>query len=126
VKSRRLTENPFRFLEKLNTELDIRHQRRPLDSEEFARLLAAPKIGSPYAGVSGPDRAMLYFTAAATGLRASELASLKPASFNLDANPPTVTLEAAYSKHRREDTLPLHSELVAILEPVIDFRRKPA
>jgi hypothetical protein len=37
------------------------------------------------------------------------------ASFDLAADPPTVTLEAAYSKHRREDVLPLHPELVARL-----------
>ncbi|CAN5245391.1 hypothetical protein BH11PLA2_BH11PLA2_22120 [soil metagenome] len=116
VKTRRLHESPFRFMEKLNVETDIQHERRPLDVEEFAKLKAAAKTGTPYRGLSGEDRVALYFTAAATGLRASELASLTPASFDLDASPPTVTLEAAYSKHRREDTLPLHSELVTFLK----------
>jgi integrase len=60
---------------------------------------------------------MLYLTAAYTGLRASELASLTPESFDLDARTPAVTVAAGYSKHRREDTVPLHAELVARLRP---------
>jgi hypothetical protein len=50
-----------------------------------------------------------------TGLRKSELASLSPKSFDLDADRPTVTVEARHSKHRRRDVLPLHLELVAEL-----------
>jgi integrase len=55
---------------------------------------------------------MLYFVAAYTGLRASELASLSPSSFDLTATPPTLTVKAGYSKHKRKDVLPLHPELV--------------
>ena len=47
---------------------------------------------------------MLYRLAVETGLRAGELRSLKVASFDLDHC--TLTLEAAYSKHRRQDTIP--------------------
>lgn len=36
-------------------------------------------------------------------------------SFNLKANPPTVTVEAACSKHRRTDVLPLHPKLIELL-----------
>jgi hypothetical protein len=61
------------------------------------------------------DRAVLYPVAAYTGLRESELASLTPESFDLDSNPPAVTVEAAYSKHRRKDTQPLRSDLAALL-----------
>lgn len=48
-------------------------------------------------------------------LRRKEIASLTPRSFALAASPPTVTVEAACSKHRRKDVLPLHSELVSLL-----------
>ena len=67
---------------------------------------------------------MLYRVAAMTGLRASELASLTPASFDLAADVPTVTLEAAYSKHRREDVLPLHPDLVARLRQWLSERER--
>ena len=54
---------------------------------------------------------MLYLLAAETGLRSGELRSLTRASFSLDSKPATVTVAAAYSKHRRDDTLPLRPEL---------------
>ena len=53
-----------------------------------------------------------------TGLRRKELGSLTPESFDLqcsDENEPTVTVQAACSKHRRKDVLPLHPELVQML-----------
>ena len=37
---------------------------------------------------------MAYCTAAYTGLRASELASLQPKAFSLETEPATVTVEA--------------------------------
>jgi len=40
------------------------------------------------------------------------LASLSARSFALDESPPTFTVEAACSKHRRKDVLPLHPKLV--------------
>jgi len=55
--------------------------------------------------MTGEHRYWLYRLALETGLRASELGSLTPESFDLDAG--TVTVAAAYSKHRREDVLPL-------------------
>jgi integrase len=117
VAARKSADNPFRFLGKLNVEVDIRRSRRPLSADEFARLLAAAAAGKSFRGVSGPDRVMLYTVASFTGLRASELASLTAASFALGATPPVVTVAAAYSKHRREDKVPLHPELVEQLRP---------
>jgi integrase len=119
VKARRSNENPFRHVSKVNADVDIRHERRPLTDEEFDRLLNAARHGEEFRCLAGPARAMLYFTAAATGLRASELASLTPASFRLDALTPTVTVAAAYSKHRREDTVPLHPALVEELRGIL-------
>ena len=63
----------------------------------------------------GETRARIYILSYMTGLRRKEIASLTPRSFRLDASPPTVTVEAACSKHRRKDVLPLHPELVSEL-----------
>jgi len=52
-----------------------------------------------------------------TGLRASELASLTPAHFDLEAQPPTVAVLACDEKSRRGDTLPLSSDVVKLLRP---------
>jgi hypothetical protein len=48
-------------------------------------------------------------------LPASELRSLTWGCLDLQADPPTVTVRAAYSKHRREDTLPLQASTAQML-----------
>ena len=53
---------------------------------------------------------MLYTLAVSTGLRAGEIRSLTPTSFDLDADSPTVTVAAAYSKRRREDVQPIRGD----------------
>lgn len=50
--------------------------------------------------------------APATGFRASELRSLTIDSFDLDAAPPTCTVEAGYSKRQKRDVQPLPDALV--------------
>ncbi len=112
VKARRAAENPFRHIPKVNANVDVRHKRRPLSADEFARLVQTARTGGVFRGFAGPDRAALYMVAGMTGLRAKELASLSPQSFVLDADTPVVVVEAAYSKHRRRDEVPLHAALV--------------
>ncbi len=107
VKDRRTGENPLAYLSKVR-ETAVTLERRNLPPEEFARFLeAARESGDVFRGVNGPDRAMLYAVAAYTGLRAAELASLGPSSLALKGDPPTIELEAAYSKRRRRDVQPL-------------------
>jgi integrase len=66
-------------------------------------------------GYDGELRARLYLMSYLTGLRRSELASLTPGSFQLAAEHPTLTVEAAFSKHRHKDILPLHPELTPLV-----------
>jgi len=56
---------------------------------------------------------MLYSLAITSGLRASELASLTWQCFDFEGSPPTVRVEACYSKHRREDIQPLPADVAA-------------
>ncbi len=65
---------------------------------------------------------MLYRLAAQTGFRRHELRSLTPRSFDLDGNPPTVTVRAAYGKHRRDDLQPIPEALAALLRPWLASR----
>ena len=122
MKTDRALANPFRHLTALNVDTDIRHARRAFDADEFDRLLGAARAAGEFRGLSGVERAMLYLTAGMTGLRASELASLTPASFDLDAATPVVAVEAAYSKRRRRDTVPLHPSLVVAMRPFLASR----
>jgi len=113
----RLETNPVLGMKRLNPDVDVRHPRRALSPEEFKMLIqSARESGVDIQCYSGEDRARIYTLSYMTGLRRKEIASLTPASFNLKANPATLTVEAACSKHRRKDVLPLHPELVSLLE----------
>lgn len=116
VKTRRRSDNPLSHLARLNPAADVRVVRRAADPDELARLLDAARVGEPFRGLSGEDRAMLYCVAIETGLRVGELASLTVASLELDGEVPTVTVEAAYSKRRRNDRQPIRTELAARLK----------
>ena len=75
-----------------------RHDRRALSPDEFNRLLEAARNGKQVEGIPGPDRAMMYTLAAWTGFRKSEIGSLTLRSLDLEADPPTATVEAGFSK----------------------------
>ncbi len=116
VSRRRLDHNPVAGIPRLNAELDIRHQRRALTMDEFGKLLkSARDSGVSIQCYDGEARARLYTLSYMTGLRRGELASLTPSSFDLGSIPPTVTVQAGASKHRRKDVLPLHPDLVLVL-----------
>ncbi|MCL2303894.1 MAG: tyrosine-type recombinase/integrase [Planctomycetaceae bacterium] len=120
----RINLNPFIGVRTLNTKADRRHDRRALNATALAMLLDAAETGPTLKGLTGPDRAMLYLLAAYTGLRKGEIGSLTVRSFRLDTQPCTVTVQAAYSKHRREDVLILHPSLVERLKAWLT-KRKP-
>ena len=111
VADNRTAENPLAYLAGLNPKTDIRHARRALDANELERLITSAHKGEEHSGMTGRERAMLYILAVSTGLRAGELASLTWQSFNLSDPTPSVTVLAAYSKHRRDDTLPLRLDI---------------
>ena len=120
----RASENPLAHLSRLNGDTDVRRVRRALSAEEFAQLIDTTQtMTTNFRGLTGLDRAVLYLMAATTGLRVSELASLRESSLDLNDLEPTVTVDAAYSKRRREDVLPLHTNVAAIL---LLWRRKRA
>jgi len=108
VQDRRVIESPLEHLKPKNTRTDRRHDRRALEPEEVRWLLETTRTEPRRFGMDGPERAMLYRLAAESGLRANELRSLKVSSFDLDSC--MVSVLAAYSKHRRDDTLTLKQE----------------
>jgi integrase len=120
---KRRSDDPLCALESFNEETDPRHVRRELLPEEVARLLASAENRTrPEHNLPGPDRAMLYRLALGTGFRANELRSLAPTSFDLDSDPPTVTVTAAHSKRRREDRQPIRHDLAGMLRPWLAAR----
>lgn len=121
----RVGNDRLAILSRLNAETDIRRKRRDLSADGAVRLLEAALISDrDFRDLTAEDRYFLYAVAFQTGLRASELASLTKTSFALNADPPTITLAAGYSKRRREDVQPLPAELAEALRPYLDG--KPA
>lgn len=104
----------------------LQYARRPLTEDELAWLLKSTEQAPAWRGIAGVDRAMLYRVATGTGFRAAELRSLKVSSFDLDASPPAVTVEAAYSKRRREDRQPIRTDLAECLRLYLRGRRRNA
>ena len=112
-KQRLTSEDALLDLGLYNAAADRRHIRREMSAEEVQMLLAVTEQRTIREhGAPGPTRAMCYRLAAATGFRANELRSLTTDSFDLDATPPTCTVEAGYSKRRKRDVQPLPEALV--------------
>src|SRR5262245_3658144 len=115
VKDGRTDRNPLAHMSGMNTTVDVRRERRSLPPDEFALFLKAALTGKPKRKLTGENRAMLYLLAAYSGFRCSELASLTPESFDLVGDSPSVTVKAAYSKRRREDTQPLPRDVATVV-----------
>lgn len=113
----RVARNPLHALKPLNADVETHRQRRSLPDTDFQEFLGAAHGGKVIHRIAGPDRFMLYVVAGWTGLRAQELASLEPESFRLGCSDPIVMVKAAYSKHKREDVLPLRQDLAQLLGP---------
>jgi len=114
-RERRVSDNIMLGLLKLNPKTDKRHPRRPFTVEEMHWLLSTTKATPARYGMTGIERALLYRVATETGFRANELRSLTRSSFRLDSNKPGITVQAGYSKRRRDDVLPLRADTVAEL-----------
>lgn len=114
VRKKRLRDDPLSDLRAENTRTDPnRKLRRALTSAEITRVLDSTMWSTRRAmGMKGRDRAMLYLVAATTGLRASELASLRVCDFLLDEASPAIRLKAANEKSKRGVEQPLPAVVV--------------
>ena len=54
----------------------------------------------------------MYILSAWTGYRKGEIGSLTTQAFDLESDPPTVTVQAAFTKRKRTDTQVLHPDVV--------------
>lgn len=115
VRDYRLTDSPLKHLSTLNVETDRRRERRALTADEMRRLMDAAIHGPRFLSITGPERALLYCFAVETGFRVTELRSLTSASFDLEGNPPTVTVSTKAAKNRRKYTIPLRPAMAEAL-----------
>ena len=116
VSSMRLPSNPFSGLKRLNPRVAVRHKRRALKPDEFRQFIESARNSDvSIQCYDGETRARIYVISCLTGLRRSEIASLTPESFDLTSQPPTYTVEAEHSKHRRTDVVAVQPILAEIL-----------
>ncbi len=126
VREGRAPDSPIAFMKGGNVRTDRRHDRRALSPEDLSTLIRKTASEPKRGGMTGPERALFYHFLAETGIRVSEARSLTGASFRLSAKPPTVVVLAAYSKHRRDDTLLLRAELAAKLKSFLSGKTPTA
>jgi integrase len=96
-------------------EINGKFTRRALEANEAAALISTTPTQRTQAGITGPDRAILYAVALGTGLRMGELLSLTPEDFDLDANPPTVFCAGENTKNGKDAVQPVRPELAEML-----------
>jgi integrase len=133
-KDKRVRDDPLVHMEL--PEVTDKMTRRAMEVEEIAALLATtPRLGRR-AGLSGPDRMVVYSIALSTGYRLGELASLTPESFQLAEDPPTIFCAGKHCKNRKDSRQPIRLELATMLkdwladkppgEPVFPINRDDA
>ena len=115
LRERRAAENPLAGLRTYNAETDKRHERRGFTVEEMTALLRTTRQAPTRYGMTGSTRAVAYALAFSSGLRRNEIRTLTRASFDLTGDPPTVTVQAGYSKRRRCDVQPLTADVAELL-----------
>lgn len=90
------------------------HARRALEPDQLRNLLKTTKDADISFGMTGYQRAILYQISVETGLRASELRSLKVSDLDLDNN--ITTIKAAYTKNRQQAEINLKKETALLLK----------
>ena len=100
----RIQANPLRKVKKLATRGHEKRKRRSYSDPELARLSA----------VAGP-RLLAYFLAAHAGLRRSEADRLRWSDLHLEGEKPFLVVRAEIAKNRKQQSIPLHPELLAEL-----------
>lgn len=116
----RIVENSVARIPLHNVATDRRKERRALTHAELTKLIQAAESGGIVNGMAGHERALLYRLAAETGLRWSELYSLKKTSFHFDGSSSHVTIQAANAKNRKRDQQPIQERLARDLQSYFD------
>jgi integrase len=121
VNAGRATENPLRVLRPVKAV--PKYDRLPLTPEESQKLIACTMAsGIERYGALAIERAWIYRLGSEIGSRPNkEARNLRVGDLTLEGAELTATLEAAYTKAKREDTIPLKAstarELAAFLGP---------
>jgi integrase len=103
-----LPTNPLKSIRNLNEAIDQRKKRRTMTANEVQRLLS----------VADSRRRLIYRLSLGTGLRSTELSLLTPNQINVERC--RLTIEAAKTKNKKADVLPMKAELVQAVKEWIE------
>jgi integrase len=101
--------NPLKPIKKLNQELDRRKVRRTMTADEVKRLLS----------VVDARRQLIYRLLLGIGLRSMELSLLTPEQIDFERC--RLRIEAAKTKNKKADVLPLHPDLVQSVKEWVEM-----
>jgi integrase len=117
IKRERIHRDPTATFTPLNVDEDRRLERRALTDLEAAKLIKTTLASDQvYRHLTGQERAHMYMLCQRTGLRRKELRSLTPSSFDFSESPAILTVQAAHSKRRRLDRLPLPEDVATAMQ----------
>jgi integrase len=104
-----LPNNPLKSIKKLNQAIDPHKVRRAMTADEVRRLLS----------VADDQRRFIYRLLLGTGLRSTELSLLTPGQIDFERR--RLRVEAAKTKNKKADVLPLHSDLVQSIKEWVEL-----
>jgi integrase len=114
-----LSSNPLKSIRKLNPEIGQRKKRRAMTTDEIERLMKATEIRKYRRKDKAKEKVLIYRLLLGTGLRSTELSLLTPSQIDFANN--RLTVEAAKTKNRKADVLPIREDLVESLKAWIEL-----
>jgi integrase len=122
VRHDKLTVDPLKLIHAPKSEADRRLVRRMLLPEEWSWLKSTLVQSVARFGMTGHERLLLYWLAIETGLRSSELRSLKIANLYLDDAPAYVTVASRNTKDRQAAKQFIGGEIANALKTTVRDR----
>jgi len=109
-----LATHPLKSIRHLNQELDLRKKRRAMTAEEIERLFQAVAASESRTKMDTRERLLIYRLLLGTGLRSMELSLLTPNQIDFERC--RLRVEAAKTKNKKADVLPIRLDLVQSLQ----------
>ena len=119
-----LTKNLLKPIKKLNATIEQRKKRRAMTAEEIERLLHATTQSKISDQWKTGERILIYQLLLGTGLRSTELSLLTPNQ--IDFNRYRLRIEAAKTKNKKADVLPIREDLVQSVKEWVTLHGIPS
>ena len=116
-----LPNNPLRAIRKLNSEIDRRKKRRAMTEKEVECLLRVAASDKTFEKWKDGELVLIYQLLLGTGLRSTELSLLTPSQ--IDYERCRLRVEAANTKNKKADVLPMRADLVQSVKEWVALHR---